>query len=183
MASRLWTVALAVLLLALIPESALAHKLKIFAIANGDRIEGSVYFVGGGPAADAALRVESTDGTRLMSLNTDADGRFAYTVSSPGDQVLVADAGEGHRARFVVPASQIALGVTDVAPEPAPSHDALRSLVEEAVARQVGPLREQLNAYQDQIRLRDVLGGLGYILGLAGVAAWFAAVRRQRRGP
>jgi nickel transport protein len=52
-------------------------------------------------------------------------------------------------------------------------------MVEQAVARQVRPLREQLIAHQDRIRLQDLLGGIGYILGLAGLVLWW----RSRSGP
>jgi nickel transport protein len=52
-------------------------------------------------------------------------------------------------------------------------------MIERAVARQVRPLREELMAAQDQARLHDILGGIGYILGLTGIALWW----RARRSP
>ena len=58
----------------------------------------------------------------------------------------------------------------------------LARLVEQAVARQVRPLREELLACQEQTRFRDVLGGLGYILGLAGLAAWWRVRPQGRAG-
>jgi hypothetical protein len=53
------------------------------------------------------------------------------------------------------------------------------SLVEQAVARQILPLREALAEAQAQASFRDVLGGLGYIVGLAGLGLWWTR-RRQR---
>jgi nickel transport protein len=50
--------------------------------------------------------------------------------------------------------------------------------VEQAVARQLRPVREELAAAQGQAGLRDILGGLGWILGIAGVLLW----RRHRPG-
>lgn len=55
---------------------------------------------------------------------------------------------------------------------------ALENLITKAVAQQIRPLREQLNAYEDQVRLRDIVGGIGYIVGLAGLAMWLR--RRQQ---
>ena len=46
----------------------------------------------------------------------------------------------------------------------------LQQQIETALARQLRPLREQLDAWQEQIWLHDILGGLGYIIGLAGLA-------------
>jgi nickel transport protein len=48
-------------------------------------------------------------------------------------------------------------------------------MIERAVARQVGPLREQLAGYEDTVRRHDVLGGLGYILGITGIACYLIA--------
>jgi nickel transport protein len=53
----------------------------------------------------------------------------------------------------------------------------LAVLVEQAVARQIRPLREELAGAQGQASLRDVLGGVGYILGLAGLLAWWRSRR------
>lgn len=52
--------------------------------------------------------------------------------------------------------------------------------IEQAVARQLHPLREQLLAAQDRARLQDILGGIGYILGLTGLALWWHA---RSKGP
>ncbi|MFT3758920.1 hypothetical protein [Thauera sp.] len=39
-------------------------------------------------------------------------------------------------------------------------------------------LREDIARLEQRIRLQDILGGIGYILGLAGLSAWFMARRR-----
>ncbi len=58
---------------------------------------------------------------------------------------------------------------------------ALRTMIETSVARQINPLREQLDAFQEQVTWHDVLGGIGYIFGLFGVAYGFA--NRKARAP
>ncbi|HEU6436377.1 MAG TPA: hypothetical protein VE028_02925 [Nitratidesulfovibrio sp.] len=56
---------------------------------------------------------------------------------------------------------------------------ALRRIVAEAVAEQVGPLRHSLAAMQSGgPRMADVAGGIGYIVGLAGIALWARSRRR-----
>ena len=179
--------------IALTPGAALAHTLKLFATAIGSRIEGSVYFVGGGTAPGARVRIATADGTELAVLTTANDGTFAFVASARRDHVIVADSGDGHQARLVVPASRFppdlpaadgaaaTAPVTLVAAGTAPP-EALPALIEEAVARQIAPLRRQIEGYEDRVRWRDVLGGLGYIAGLAGLAAWIRARRRRRTG-
>ena len=52
-----------------------------------------------------------------------------------------------------------------------------------AIERQLIDLRREVDRYEQQTRLRDVLGGVGYILGLAGVASYVAAWRRAKGRP
>lgn len=184
-----------------------AHKLKVFATAVGGRIEGTVYFVGGGPARGARILVESADGTLIEALNADDSGAFAFTASMRADHIIKTDSADGHAARTIIPASVLPAtlplpasepGMT--APEvpearsPAPSQPApsqggapldtaaLQTAVAQVVAQQIRPLQEQLNAFEDQVRLRDVVGGLGYILGLFGLFAWLRARRPMGGG-
>lgn len=170
-----------------------AHLLKVFAFAEGNRIEGSTYFVGGVPASGASVKVMSTDGRLLATLEPDADGEFSYEAESHIDYVIVANTGDGHVAEWTMSAAEltgedapIAHNAIDSPPSPTAASPAaipvsrdLATLVEQAVARQVRPLREQIIAYEDQIRLRDIVGGVGYIIGLAGLAAWWQQRRRN----
>ena len=55
----------------------------------------------------------------------------------------------------------------------------LEEMTDRAVARNVRPLRRQLDALDNRIRMRDVIGGFGYILGITGIALIILA-RRQR---
>lgn len=181
-----------------------AHLLKVFAFAEGNRIEGSVYFVGGAPAPGATVEVRTSGHRLLAELTPDAEGVFEYSAKDTVDHLIKADTGDGHVARWMVPADEIigelaspggagkiaeTAGTDATSSEPAaktraasPSNsgntsaqpsDELNALFEQAVARQIRPLREQIIAYQEQVRLRDVIGGLGYIIGLAGIAAWW----------
>ncbi|MBK1702109.1 hypothetical protein [Thiococcus pfennigii] len=182
-----------------------AHLLKVFAFAEGERIEGRAYFAGGARAKGAAVEVLAPDGRVLAALRTDDDGEFSYQANAAIDHRIRVDSGDGHVAEWTVPATELEIAApaagdpdrpaapTESTPEATPAETAAASvpatespgdlevLIERAVARQVRPLREQLVAYEEQVRLHDILGGLGYILGLAGLAAWWQASRRRGR--
>lgn len=179
---------LALLLAALPLQEALAHKLKVFATAEGRAIEGYVYFPGGGRGRNLQVLFLGPDGARLGETATDADGRFRYEAASAVDHRVVVDSGDGHRGEFLVRAAELggtpaaragaAPATTTAGDIPAaPADAALEQLVDRAVARHVRPLREQIEAYEEKVRLHDVLGGLGWILGLFGLAAWLHARR------
>jgi nickel transport protein len=179
------------LTLSLAAGPALGHSLRVFAFADGDRIAGSAYFAGGGAASGARIRVLDDKGGLLAELEPDAEGGFSYQALAPVDHVVVAETGDGHRAEWRVGAAELAPGfpVPQVVPltaeaSPAPCTAEAGPVpeqvaaIERAVARQMRPLREELAAARGRAGLRDVLGGIGYILGLAGLLAWW----RCRRG-
>lgn len=61
------------------------------------------------------------------------------------------------------------------------SSDELGILINQAVARQIGPLRAEVNAYRNDVRLSDILGGIGVIIGIFGVSAWGMARYQTRK--
>lgn len=170
------------LLLALAAGPASAHKLKVYAFVTGRSIEGSVYFAGGSAAPGASVQIKDASGQTLAELAPDADGRFNYRAPSPSDITIVASSPDGHRATWQVAASAFAPTTGNApmpikpqaTPSPVAARDcSLEDTVEAAVARQVQPLREELIAMRDEVRLHDVLGGIGYIFGLTGLALWW----------
>jgi len=64
------------------------------------------------------------------------------------------------------------------APQAAPGMAELHGKLE-ALEKQIVQLRRDLAARDDSTRLRDVLGGIGYILGLMGLAFYFRGARRK----
>jgi nickel transport protein len=190
---------------------ALAHKLNLFAAADGRRIEGEVYFAGGGKAADVSVLVQSTAGKTLAELRSGADGSFAYDAEAPMAYLIVAETPDGHRAQWRIGAAELAgafaptgdggaagssvaaeaadTGESSIDPPPARQtgtnasegalDPAMAAAIERAVARQVRPLREEALAAREAVQFRDVLGGIGYILGLAGLGLWWRCRRAQ----
>jgi len=71
-------------------------------------------------------------------------------------------------------------GLGSAVPQTATVDPALIAALERAVARQVRPLREELAAASARAGFRDLLGGIGYIFGLAGLALWW---RSRGSGP
>ncbi len=192
---RFW---LALGLLLSLPVS--AHKLKIFATAEGDRILGQAYFVGGAPASGAGIRITDGEGNELARLQPDAQGEFSYRVDRRMEYRVFADSQDGHVASWTLQADEFASslpteGATASSPEPAaepqpqvetaaaPADGAVTlTQVEQAVARQIRPLREAMQAGEERVRLHDILGGIGYIVGLAGLGLWWGSRRRSRPG-
>ena len=61
-------------------------------------------------------------------------------------------------------------------------HAGLDKALEKAIDRKLAPIMRTLAEMQEQkVRLTDVLGGLGYIFGLVGVAAYVKAREKGSR--
>ncbi|BCP54824.1 hypothetical protein K32_34410 [Kaistia sp. 32K] len=183
---HLGRVASALVLLALLVAPASAHRLKVFASAIGGNIEGEAYFVGSGPAADISVTLRDNAGKPLQTGMTGADGRFALPVSATGDVQVIVDAHDGHIARFTVAGDAAAPPAAPPSPEGAAAPAAAPAQatvplaeIELAVARKVAPLAEQIDALESSLRLRDIIGGVGYIVGLFGLLAF---VKSRRKG-
>jgi nickel transport protein len=183
-------------LLLLFPGGAAAHSLHVFARVEGNVIRGEAYFRGRVPARQAKVAVFDPDGRRLAETTTDDEGAFVVAIRRRCDHRIVVDAGEGHRAEWIVSAAELpddlspATDVGTLAAEPSPDESGpppppaagQRDLAAklDALNRQMVELRKQIDEYEHRTRVRDVLGGLGYILGIAG-AAYYVLARRGRR--
>lgn len=55
----------------------------------------------------------------------------------------------------------------------------LQVMIRSTVAQQVRPLQKELSAYKEKVMFRDIAGGLGFIFGVFGVAAWVASKRKD----
>ncbi len=162
-----------------------AHKINLFAVVEGQTIRGEAYFRGQAPVQAAAVRIYAPDGGLLFEGKTDAEGKFSYQTQRRCDHKLVVDLGDGHSESYTVRSEelppQLPAGPTaaPTAPKAAASaapdgHEAASS----GLAAQVAQLRREVQEMRNEIRLRDVLGGIGYILGLMGLSFYFLGVRR-----
>jgi nickel transport protein len=189
---------LALATLALLPGTApaFAHKLKVFATAIGTSVEGRAYFVGGGAASNVPVTLNDSTGAVAGTARTHApDGTFSLTLPYLDDFTITADAQDGHVAKFTLAAARLAktlpvaphlivaespptpdLGAGTAEPETASSADI--DAIEQAVARQVAPLADQIDTMQATVGFRDVLGGVGFVLGIFGL--WSLLARRRK---
>ncbi len=184
-------------------DRAFAHKTHVFAYVQGKAIQGEVYFSGGSPAREATVAMFDPSGKKLGEATTDEKGEFSYQPRVRCDHRVVFDSGDGHAAEYTVaggelpadlptPANPAPQAETTEKPDadespvelvtqsPEPNEKELHATIEAAVARQIIPLRKQLDRYEQKTRLRDILGGIGYILGLMGLTYYLLSRRNQK---
>jgi nickel transport protein len=189
--------------------SAEAHRLKLFVSVEGMTMSGHAFFIGGGRPQDVGFVVKDASGAEIHRGRTDDQGAFSWTATKPADYVLSVDTGDGHFADEKIPtdrfspAAQAAAAPMQTVTSPAPVADVpanataavsapapvdtetlarrVEAAVDRAVARQLRPLIEAQNLAEGRLRFNDIMGGVGMIIGLAGIAAW-ALSRRRKTG-
>lgn len=165
-------------LVVLVAIDAYGHRINLLVLPEGARAMGHAYYADGTPASGASIAVHDVSGTVLAQLQTDEEGRFEFTPQGSGTFTFVVETDDGHRAE-----AAIVLGAPDVSDSAVPQSQpagAMRPVdeIERVVQQAVAPLRIQLDAYERKTRFRDILGGMGYIVGVVGLLAWW----KSRRG-
>lgn len=188
-----------VALLLLAAPQAMAHRANIFAWEDGGNIRVECSFSGGKPAMHAPVTVtDAASGEELAKFKTDGEGMGAFPIPDKAranrlDLRLELMAGEGHRGEWIITADEY-LGAapdassTDAAPETqaaqaaapasapaataAVDKAALKRIVDDALAKRLAPINRHLASLADPAPgIRDIVGGIGWILGLFGIAA------------
>ena len=184
-------------------EISYAHRVNIFAWTAAGSIEAECAFSGGNPAQNSPVSVlDTATGQILATEKTNSEGHciFAITDSmrnAPKGLTLQVNAGSGHLGKWTIEASElnqtqaqapaqeqtIDSSRADAAPsQPAASQPESLTISTEiaALRADIASLhREIASLKNDEPSVRDIVGGLGWIAGLVGVACWFSARRKQ----
>jgi nickel transport protein len=218
---KILAAAAACLLLAVWSQAAWAHKVNVFAYAEGDKVYTQSYFNDGSPAVGSTIEVYDASGQKLLEGQTNAAGEFVFTPPVRTDLKIVLVASMGHKNEFVLPASDLpaapgkAMGkkaeATKAAPQPGADKSApkvavpreaaaagvapavapaaggldeerLRAIINESLDARLAPLTRMIarQSEQEHMSMSEIVGGIGYIFGLAGLYALIASRRRGR---
>ena len=176
----------------LLPKLVQAHRVNVFAWLEGAVVHTQSTGGRGKPIVDADIKVYADSGELLLQGTTDTQGEFSFPRPDPGPLKIQVHAGPGHQAVWTLGAQAPGAGGTapqsggspqapaeqPPAPAPGPGVTGLTAaqitkIVDAVVARRVTPLQEMLaTTYSRGPGIKEIMGGLGYILGLMGVAAY-----------
>ncbi|MEN8189903.1 MAG: hypothetical protein ABFS19_08655 [Thermodesulfobacteriota bacterium] len=177
-------------------HNAQAHKVWIFAVVEEGEIVGETGFGGGRVPKNVAVTVyDDVSAELLNTVNTDEQGRFRLKIPEDAQQRchglrLVINVGDGHRGEWSLEADQypgcaapkIASDSHPVsAPEePGVDRQEIQRLVDKAVEEKLAPIRRRLAEEKNRSPgLSEILGGLGFIFGLAALAAFLKSKKKQ----
>jgi nickel transport protein len=178
--------------------SAFAHKVNIFAYVEGDKVYTESYFSDGKKCVESKIEVFDNQGDKLLEGLTDKEGMFSFKISPEdiidGNLKLVLTASMGHRAEYIIRADELGdiKGIIEekieepvslISPETS-SVDLkeIQSIIEDTLGEKLKPIireiREIKKSQEDRISPTEIIGGIGYIIGIFGIVAYFLSRKR-----
>lgn len=184
----------------MVQTSALAHRVNIFAYVEGSDILVECSFSRSNPVKQGHITVfDAISGEELLQGQTDDKGFFRFPIpeksraAGSGLRILL-QAGEGHQNEWTIEAEELSQAVTPAPAEkiatPAPSPEDtpreqspdipvtgltkadVEAVVNAALDAKLAPIKRAV-LEKSGPGMVEILGGLGWIFGLAGVAAYF----------
>ncbi|HZK12580.1 MAG TPA: hypothetical protein VFD10_09605 [Atribacterota bacterium] len=178
------------LIIIMMDVSVFAHKVNIFAYVEGGKIYTESYFNDGKKCMDSKIEVFDNQENKLFEGLTDEEGMLSLEISPEdiidGDLKVVLTASMGHRAEYIIPANELR-GVTELTQEK-PEESAskvspeissfdvkeIQSLIEDTLDEKLMPIiREIKKSQENRISPTEIIGGIGYIVGIFGMIAYF----------
>jgi len=204
-------------------DSASAHKVMIFAWAQGNKIYTESKFSGGRKVKGGEIVVSDSQGNQLLRGRTDDGGEFSFEIPQKTSLRIKIIGGMGHRGEWTVPLGEILeassgetgepfsteakteaeaekdlpkkpetilppesrsqLPHADTGTESALTREDIQAIVEKSLDKKLKPVMKILTEAREQkISLNDIFGGIGYILGLMGIAAYFNYRKKNNPG-
>lgn len=182
----------------LFPAWSQAHKIRVFAWVAGDTVTVESGFSGGRPLVQGTVDVQdAATAASLLQGKTDEQGIFTFSLAEAGQQRniplrIIVSGGEGHRNEWLLQPGVAQQGTAresqesaETAPAPEQSGSAensceeLRVILDQLLEEKLAPIHRSLAQAEDQQPgFTDILGGIGYLIGLAGIIAWMKSRRK-----
>lgn len=185
------------------PAFVSAHNVTVFAWVDGDTIHTQSKFGGGKRAKNAPILVYDSKDVLLLDGKTDENGMFSFKIPQKTALKIVLKASIGHMAEWRLPAEELGgtesktdeeKNIMGTALKTDPASSTLRKegeatesskislgrreieeIINASLDKKLRPITEMLaDAMNPEPGFREIIGGIGYILGLVGVALYFS---------
>ena len=174
---------------------ALAHKVYLFAWVEGDTVYTDSYFPGKKKVINGPIKVFDPSGKQLLEGKTDENGQFSFKIPQRTDLRIVLEATMGHKTEYLLKAEEVS-GIEvkpDAEKETAKLQDSspgsvqtadmeqIRIILEKAIDDRLKPIVRMLARLQEERGpgLTEIIGGIGYIFGLMGIALYFKSRKKK----
>ena len=169
-----------------------AHSVYIFAYPENSRICTNSYFSANNKVRGGRVKMTAVSGEILAEAQTDEHGQACFPPPELSlDLIFTVEAGDGHRAEFKLSASEIesakilesghdpiehniSAGITSACAGGLTIDD-----LRQALSPIMRKLAEMESEQKNRVNLKDIIGGLGWLIGLAVAGLWAAGRKTQ----
>ena len=138
-----------------------AHSTSLFAEYHGNLLKGRAYS-GAHGISGATVYISTVDHKALGNVQTDDNGNFEIKLESRIPVECVLKLSDGHGARYVVSIDEDHQTAQD-------HHSPGNSASIEELHEELDQLKQLIHEQAHHNGIRDIVGGIGYILGIAGI--------------
>ena len=195
--------------LLLLPVSVSAHNVTVFAWVDGDTIHTQSKFSGGKRVKNAPILVYDVKDVLLLEGKTDGNGMFSFKIPQKTALKIELKSSMGHLAVWKLQAEELGEAESKNAVQPtgikAPlvtdsgsagiqknvdvfgstkislERREIEEIINASLDKKLRPITQMLSdAMNQKPGFTEIMGGIGYILGLVGIALYFANRKRHR---
>ncbi len=173
--------------------SAYAHRVIVYASIEGNTVHTASKFPSSGTkVSGGTIKVYDGSGNLLLTGKTDDKGKFSFPIPKKSALRIVISAGPGHQGEWRLSEKKIRTALGDSQPtktakeqspstKSEPSKKAEKQELPKALAQELDKkLDEKLAPIRNILvdmknpgpSISEILGGIGYIIGLFGIAAY-----------
>ena len=195
-----------------LPASAPAHKVTIFAWVDGDTVHTQSKFSGGKRVKNAPVLVYGPEEVLLLEGKTDKNGMFSFKIPQRTSLKIVLKASMAHMAVWKLPRQELGGAEPEHADNtngrqdfPKTSRESvnlrphqpvsessamvlgkqeIEQIIDASLDKKLAPITEILS---DSVHrgpgITEIVGGIGYIIGLVGVALYFKTRKKNNDSP
>jgi len=177
--------------------SAYAHRVMIFGWVEGDRVMTQSKFSSNRVVKGGDISVYDSTGNRILTGQTDTQGEYSFQIPAQEQLRIVLVATAGHQAEWTITKEELESvsqihthsnndQIQSQPQEPVSGNcqqEVREAAFEEMLDRKLKPMMRHIaESSQTHTSLRDILGGIGYIIGLMGLVAYMRSRQKEKQG-
>ena len=171
-----------------------AHKVNMFAYAEGDEVYVEGYFSDGKKPKQCEVIVYDENNKPVFDGLTNEDGQISFTNPVKGAIRITLNAGEGHMAEYRLSAAETSVDEgasnsaaggseaampddteTAVSSAMQPENADVQKMIQHAVGQSLRPVMRALDELKARRGTSDIIGGVGIIMGIGGLLLYMKA--------